>query len=1275
MTNLNQPKSLRKPSSASGSPLRGSLKSALALLVLLLLGLLLWQLVDQYRHTQADEYQHSLDANAELADHMTLNMQLKAQVAKNILQPYRSSPDPAQMPHVLAHLRAQLPALQSVAWIDASKQVLADSLGSTPDLPTLQELLRLSQGHDFYFSNSADNSQVYLLIRQSGDSPGHWFLRLGAAYYSVLTAQLDRPNHPLWLLENSRTGEIINRHQPAPGSDEPLQSVMLAFLDNSTWQLRGLFDAGLARQQLLPALIGKCVLGLFCALIPLLALINMRRRQRLLQESRRRYHDIFEGTGVALCVLDLSGLPGQLERHRLRSRQALQQRLTYDRSLRRALLQELKVTEVNQVALQLLGVNCCNGAWQCLVEGNDAGIEGIGVQLLEAVLDNQRQLELEVRLPIADGQDLHLWLMVKFPEQQRDYQAVILSISDITSRKQVELSLLERESFWSDVVRTVPDQLYVQDVQSKQMIFSNRNLGHTLGYDRAQLAQMGERFWEILLHPQDAERYQQIRQQLLDSSGVEQLHCQLRFRHQDQRWRRFDIREQALTRDPNGVVTRIIGVGKDITDQIEASESLRDSEQRYRMLAESISDVIFSTNNQLELNYVSPSVQNVLGYEVNWIFDNGWHSTIANPAQLTGIYTLIERLNRALDDPEQLELLRTQLPNQLFLFDCLRADGRKIPIELRLVLVWDDQQRFEGILGVGRDISQQRRAEKDLRMAATVFEHSTSAILITDPAGYIVQANEAFSRVSGHAVADVLDQLPSMLTVDEHQEAHLRYVLKQLNQRGTWEGEVWLKRRSGEHYPAWVGITAVLDDEGDLASYVCFFTDISERKASEQRIHRLAYYDALTHLPNRTLFQDRLHTALQQAERQKAWVVLMFLDLDRFKPINDSLGHAAGDRMLKDMAERLLDCVDDDDTVARMGGDEFTLLLQPRASREMALNRAINVAEQILGSLVRPFVLENREFFVTASIGIALSPQDGSELSQLMKNADTAMYHAKERGKNNFQFYQADMNASALERLELESDLRHALEQNEFTLYYQPQFSGDGKRLTGAEALLRWRHPRRGLVPPGDFIPVIEELGLVVDVGDWVLKEACRQLKTWHQAKLRVPKVSVNISARQFSDGQLGERIATILKDTGLPPACLELELTESILMREVHEAMMILDSLKKLGLSIAVDDFGTGYSSLNYLKQFPIDVLKIDRTFVDGLPEGEQDAQIARAIIAMAHSLNLAVIAEGVETHEQLEFLREHDCDEVQGYLFGRPMPANQFEAQFSNETLFMFE
>ncbi len=588
--------------------------------------------------------------------------------------------------------------------------------------------------------------------------------------------------------------------------------------------------------------------------------------------------------------------------------------------------------------------------------------------------------------------------------------------------------------------------------------------------------------------------------------------------------------------------------------------------------------------------------------------------------------------------------------------------------------MWDEHDRFEGLLGIARDISQQRRAERELRMAATVFEHSTAAIMVTDPAGYIVQVNDSFSRLTGYSPADVLDQQPRLLTADRQEANQLKHVLASLQHSGSWEGEILQKRKTGELYPSWVGITAVRDEEGDLVSFVCFFSDISERKASERRIHRLAYYDALTHLPNRTLFQDRLHTALQQAERNGQWVVLMFLDLDRFKPINDSLGHAAGDRMLQEVATRLSACVSQDDTVARMGGDEFTLLLPSQGDREIALKRAIQVAELILGRLARPFTLEGREFFVTASIGVALSPQDGAELSLLMKNADTAMYHAKEMGKNNFQFYQAEMNARALERLELESDLRRALELGEFVLHYQPQFTGDGRRLTGAEALLRWQHPRRGLVPPSEFIPVLEEIGLVAQVGDWLLAEACKQLRSWHKAKVRVPKVSVNLSARQFADGQLGERIAAILYETGIPPACLELELTESILMSDVAEATQILSGLKRLGLAIAVDDFGTGYSSLNYLKQFPIDVLKIDRSFVDGLPHGEQDAQIARAIIAMAHSLNLMVIAEGVESQAQLDFLREHGCDEVQGYLFGRPMPAEQFGMLYASDVLFMF-
>ncbi|KPU51957.1 diguanylate cyclase domain protein [Pseudomonas fluorescens] len=1282
MSNVPPPLTSSAPATAPDSPLLGTLKGTLATLVLLLLALLFWQLLDQLRETQKNQRQYTIDYTADLAAQVSLNMALNAQIALNLLPIIEQPQGADELQALLRKLQQSLPDLRSLALLSPSGRVISDSAPDSDDSDYLGELVRRSHVQAHYFSNATDGSVVHLLLHQaSGSSRGYWALRLTPTFFSSLTKQSEAVDRPLWLVENRINHQIVSRDEALPSvnpgtltADDIANSVLTVPLSSSDWQLRGLFDRQRVLEELLPAFIGKCLLGLAFSMLPFLALLNMRRRQRQLNEGRRRYQDIFEGTGVALCVLDMSGLKVFFDKAQLQGSEQLQAWLAIPEQ-RRQLLKELRITEVNQVALQLLNVDSTDNAWKLLVDGNPQDGTAIGNQVLDALLDQQQQLELEIKLQDASGRDQHLWLVLRLPQTQDDYDAVILSITDITSRKLIELSLQEREGFWSDVVRTVPDHLYVQDVISQRMIFSNHHLGQTLGYNRTELQQMGEYFWEILLHPEDADYYHRSRQVQRQAGYRQLMQCQLRFRHRDGLWRRFEIREQALARDKDDQVTRIIGVAKDITDQIEASESLRDSEQRYRMLAESISDVIFSTDSRLNLNYVSPSVQAVLGYDAEWIFQNGWQSTIANPQQLTGIYHLMDRVSKALDQPDQLALLRSQVQTQLFLFDCLRADGRKIPIELRLVLVWDEHGTFEGVLGVGRDISQQRRAEKDLRMAATVFEHSTSAILITDPAGYIVQANEAFSRVSGYAVEQVLDQLPNMLTVDEQQDTHLRYVLKQLGQHSTWEGEVWLKRRNGEHYPAWVGITAVLDDEGDLASYVCFFSDISERKASEQRIHRLAYYDALTHLPNRTLFQDRLHTALQSAERQKSWVVLMFLDLDRFKPINDSLGHAAGDRMLKEMAARLLGCVDDDDTVARMGGDEFTLLLQPRANREIALNRAIHVAEQILASLVKPFVLEGREFFVTASIGIALSPQDGNELSQLMKNADTAMYHAKERGKNNFQFYQADMNASALERLELESDLRHALEQNEFVLYYQPQFSGDGKRLTGAEALLRWRHPRRGLVPPGDFIPVLEELGLVVDVGDWVLSEACRQLKAWHQARVRVPKVSVNISARQFSDGQLGTRIATILKETGLPPACLELELTESILMREVSEAMQILDGLKNLGLSIAVDDFGTGYSSLNYLKQFPIDVLKIDRTFVDGLPSGEQDAQIARAIIAMAHSLNLAVIAEGVETHEQLDFLREHGCDEVQGYLFGHPMPAGRFEGQLSNDALFMLD
>ena len=991
---------------------------------------------------------------------------------------------------------------------------------------------------------------------------------------------------------------------------------------------------------------------------------------RVLQDTQRRYQNIFEDSGVALCVLDLSALREFLLNLRLRDGNALARWLAADSDHLLRLLQRIHITEANQVALNLFGVGTPLHARQQLLDTPGKSAEALAIRLAVAVIEGPNLVELETQITTRQGLQRHAWVILRLPDMPEDYQAVTLSISDITSRKRVELSLIERERFWSEVVRSVPDLLYVLDLQSKRMLFSNHSLGMYLGYSEQEMQSMGDDFWLRALHPDDSDYSWRVRNLAKVIGDGLLLESTVRMRHRNGQWHWFSIREQALSRDALGRVQRLIGVAKDITEQIEQTLSLRDSEQRYRLLAESISDVIISTDSALTFNYVSPSAEPVLGYTSCWLLNNPLLTLAADTKQISGLISLLRRIREALNDRSRLTALRSELPDQVFYFDCLHGAGHKLPIELRLMLMWDDNGQFEGLLGVVRDISQQRRAEKDLRMAATVFEHSSAAILVTDPAGYIVQVNKAFTRITGYSTNEVLDRRPEYLTADRHSQSHVQFITQQLAMRGSWEGEVWLKRSGGDNFPAWVGMTAVHDEDGDLVSYVGFFSDISERKASEQRIHRLAYYDALTNLPNRTLFQDRLHNALLHAERHGEWVVLMFLDLDRFKPINDSLGHAAGDRMLKEVAVRLASCVDEDDTVARMGGDEFTLLLKPRASRVSALNRAIHVAEQILTTLAQAFVLEGREFFVTASIGIALGPQDGRELSLLMKNADTAMYHAKERGKNNFQFYQAEMNASALERLELEGDLRHALEQGQFTLYYQPQFSCDG-RLTGAEALLRWQHPRRGLVAPGEFIPVLEELGLVVQVGEWALEQACRQLKQWHDQQLNVPKVSVNLSARQFNEGNLSERIAAVIQRTGLSPTCVELELTESTLMRDVDSALETLRALKQLGLCIAVDDFGTGYSSLNYLKQFPIDVLKIDRSFVDGLPDGEQDAQIARAIIAMAHSLNMSVIAEGVEIPQQLAFLREHACDEVQGYLLGRPMDAEVFaEQQLSRRT-----
>ena len=561
-----------------------------------------------------------------------------------------------------------------------------------------------------------------------------------------------------------------------------------------------------------------------------------------------------------------------------------------------------------------------------------------------------------------------------------------------------------------------------------------------------------------------------------------------------------------------------------------------------------------------------------------------------------------------------------------------------------------------------RDIGEQVQAERELSLIAQVFANSLEGILITDAQGQIVRVNRAFSEITGYSEVEAIGQKPSLLRSGLDEQTLFARIRPRLLAGGHWQGELVNRRRDGTIFPASVSISAVLDSNGGIIGQITSFRDITESKSSEERIRHLAYYDPLTALPNRSLFNDRLQQEMQRAQRSNRLVALLFLDLDRFKEVNDSMGHGIGDLLLKQVAERLQNCVRADDTVARMGGDEFTIILGDLPRRVRAISAATSVSEKIMHELTQPFVLADREVFLSTSIGIALCPYDGEEAPLLLRNADTAMYHAKGRGKNNFQFYDESMSARSAERLDLQSAMHRAVIDEQFELRFQPIFNIDSQRLLGCEVLLRWRHPQKGLIAPNEFVPIAEESGLIVPIGAWVLERACRQFAIWLCSGLSLERLAVNLSARQFSDGDLAGTVIQALDGAGLSAKFLELELTESILMDDIGHSLGQLQDLNAMGVRIAIDDFGTGYSSLNYLKQFPLDCLKIDRSFVRELDD-IQDQRIVQAIIALARSFELEVLAEGVETPSQLEALQQLGCDNAQGFHFSQPLSAEEFE------------
>ncbi len=548
-------------------------------------------------------------------------------------------------------------------------------------------------------------------------------------------------------------------------------------------------------------------------------------------------------------------------------------------------------------------------------------------------------------------------------------------------------------------------------------------------------------------------------------------------------------------------------------------------------------------------------------------------------------------------------------------------------------------------------------AERELLLAASVFEHSPQGIMITDAEHRIRKVNPAFTNITGWQEADVVGRRDSMLSAGRDEPGLAAEMQAALDSGGMWVGELWSRRRDGEVYPENRTVVAVRDAQGRLRHYVSMFSDISAEKFAAERIHRLAHYDATTELPNRVLLQDRLLNAINRAARAEGRLALLFLDLDGFKLINDTLGHAAGDEVLRLVGVRLMSRLRKADIVARIGGDEFAVVLSDISHP----GDVQAICDQLLAVITEPYELSGQDNRVTTSIGIAMYPDDGTDVQTLLKHADAAMYQAKEHGKNRYAYYEPEMNRRAEERLQMTRQLRHALERNEFRLCYQPQYDLASGRLVGVEALIRWQGEDGGWVPPMRFIPVAEDCGLIVGIGDWVLREACRQARQWREQGLDFGRISVNVSGRQFQDEGLQAAVKQALAESGLPGNRLELEITESWVMEGPYRAETQLRLLHEMGVSLVIDDFGVANSSMAYIKRFPVQKLKIDRSFIRDIPADADDAAIVSAIIAMGHSLGLKVVAEGVETAEQSAFLRGTGCDEVQGFLYGRPVPSDE--------------